>query len=206
MEIFWRAMEQINWYTGLSPTAFFTILASMIFVFQMVSSMFVSPEEFNKPPTVPVSSSNSANSNLFVNDTVADASQSVQVGRLTEQQLRAYDGSDPNKPLLMAIKGQIYDVSSGRTFYGPGSPYSMFVGKDASRALALLSFKPEDINGNLEGLNEEELVILQDWEYKFMEKYVKVGELVSEEALNERSENGHQSTDTNREEEPNKDQ
>lgn len=82
----------------------------------------------------------------------------------------------------------------------------MFVGKDASRALALLSFKPEDINGNLEGLNEEELVILQDWEYKFMEKYVKVGELVSEEALNEPSENGHQSTDTNREEEPNKDQ
>lgn len=113
-------MEQISWYTGLSPMAFFTILASMIFVFQMVSSMFVSPEEFSKPPTVPISSSNPANSNLFVNDAVADASQAVQVGRLTEQQLRAYDGSDPNKPLLMAIKGQIFDVSSGRyLFFSP---------------------------------------------------------------------------------------
>lgn len=110
-------MEQITWYTGLSPTAFFTILAAMIFVFQMVSSMFVSPEEFNKPPTVAISSSNSSNSNLFVNDSGADASLAVQVGRLTEQQLRAYNGSDPNKPLLMAIKGQIYDVSSGRYFF-----------------------------------------------------------------------------------------
>lgn len=91
-------------------------------------------------------------------------------------------------------------------FYGPGSPYSMFVGKDASRALALLSFKPEDINGNIEGLSEEELVILQDWEYKFMEKYVKVGELVPEGGLNEHSENGHQNSETCPGEEHDKDQ
>ena len=56
----------------------------------------------------------------------------------------------------------------------------MFTGKECSRALALLSFKPADINGNLEGLGEEELTILEDWEFKFMEKYVKVGQLVPE--------------------------
>lgn len=38
----------------------------------------------------------------------------VQLGDVTEEDLRAYDGSDPNKPLLMAIKGQIYDVSRSR--------------------------------------------------------------------------------------------
>lgn len=65
-----------------------------------------------------------------------------------------------------------------RTFYGPGGPYALFAGKDASRALALLSFDPRDLNGNLEGLGESELEVLQDWEYKFMEKYVKVGQLV----------------------------
>ena len=63
-------------------------------------------------------------------------------------------------------------------FYGRGGPYAMFAGKEASRALALLSFKPEDINGNLEDLGPEELQILEDWEFKFIEKYPKVGQLV----------------------------
>jgi membrane-associated progesterone receptor component len=38
----------------------------------------------------------------------------VQVGEITQEELRQYDGSDPEKPLLMAIKGQIYDVSQSR--------------------------------------------------------------------------------------------
>jgi len=49
-------------------------------------------------------------------------------------------------------------------FYGPGGLHAMFAGKECSRALALLSFKPQDINGNLEGLDESELAILEDWE------------------------------------------
>lgn len=65
-------------------------------------------------------------------------------------------------------------------FYGPGGPYAMFAGKEASRALALLSFKPEDINGNLEDLGPDELQILEDWEFKFIDKYAKVGQLVTE--------------------------
>jgi len=62
-------------------------------------------------------------------------------------------------------------------FSGRGGPYAMFAGRDASRALALLSFKPQDLNGNLQGLDASELEILQDWEDKFMEKYVNVGHL-----------------------------
>jgi len=65
-------------------------------------------------------------------------------------------------------------------FYGPGGPYALFAGRDASRALALMSFDPNDLTGNLEALSSSELEVLQDWEYKFMEKYVKVGQLVSD--------------------------
>lgn len=65
-----------------------------------------------------------------------------------------------------------------RMFYGPGGPYALFAGRDASRALALMSFDPRDLTGNIEGLSESELEVLQDWEYKFMEKYVKVGQIV----------------------------
>lgn len=72
-------------------------------------------------------------------------------------------------------------------FYGPGGPYALFTGRDASRALALMSFDPKDLTGNIEGLSASELEVLQDWEYKFMEKYVKVGQIV----LN-RNDNGNE--------------
>lgn len=40
--------------------------------------------------------------------------------RLTPQELAQFDGSDPSKPLYIAIRGKIYDVSASRQFYGPG--------------------------------------------------------------------------------------
>lgn len=60
-------------------------------------------------------------------------------------------------------------------FYGPGGPYALFAGKDASRALAKMSFEDQDLTGDISGLGAFELEALQDWEYKFMSKYVKVG-------------------------------
>lgn len=60
-------------------------------------------------------------------------------------------------------------------FYGPGGPYALFAGKDASRALAKMSFEDKDLTGDISGLGASELDALQDWEYKFMSKYVKVG-------------------------------
>ena len=66
-----------------------------------------------------------------------------------------------------------------RIFYGPGGPYALFAGKDASRALAKMSFEEQDLTGNIEGLGANELDALQDWEWKFVSKYVKVGQLVN---------------------------
>ena len=109
----------------------------------------------------------------------------VQLGEVTEEELKAYDGTDPEKPLLMAIKGEIYDVSQSRMFYGPGGPYALFAGKDASRALAKMSFEEKDLTGDISGLGPFELEALQDWEYKFMSKYVKVGTIKKEVPVTE---------------------
>lgn len=68
-----------------------------------------------------------------------------------------------------------------RMFYGPGGPYALFAGKDASRALAKMSFEEKDLTGDISGLGPFEIDALQDWEYKFMSKYVKVGTVKSEE-------------------------
>ncbi|VVB15686.1 unnamed protein product [Arabis nemorensis] len=60
-------------------------------------------------------------------------------------------------------------------FYGPGGPYDLFAAKDASRALAMMSFEKKDLTWDVSALGPSELQSLQDREYKFMNKYAKVG-------------------------------
>ncbi|KAK1276862.1 putative steroid-binding protein 3 [Acorus gramineus] len=100
------------------------------------------------------------------------------MGEMTADQLRAYDGSDPGKPIYLAVKGTVYDVTSGKSFYGPGGDYCMFSGREAGRALAKMSKEESDVNGDLEGLSEKELGVLADWEKKFQAKYPVVARLV----------------------------
>uniref|UniRef100_A0A8R7P3P0 Membrane steroid-binding protein 2 n=1 Tax=Triticum urartu TaxID=4572 RepID=A0A8R7P3P0_TRIUA len=94
----WETLKQaILAYTGLSPTAFFTAVAVAAALYHVVSGIFAPPppprqrprEEPEAEPLPPP----------------------VQLGEVDEEELRQYDGSDPKKPLLMAIKGQIYDVT-----------------------------------------------------------------------------------------------
>lgn len=165
LEMYWETVkDSIFAYTGLSPTAFFTAIVMGFALYYRFSDWFASSEVFQ----------------VDRDSSEAEESQKplpppVLLGEVTVEELKQYDGSDPDKPLLMAIKGQIYDVSQSRMFYGPGGPYALFAGKDASRALAKMSFDDKDLNGDLTGLGVFELEALRDWEYKFMSKYVKVG-------------------------------
>lgn len=102
----------------------------------------------------------------------------LKVMELSPQQLNAYDGTDPSKPIYVAVKGRIFDVTTGDSFYGPGGAYAMFAGKDASRALAKMTKSEEEITSSLEGLSEKEMGVLNDWEKKFEAKYPIVGRVV----------------------------
>ncbi|KAJ9553088.1 hypothetical protein OSB04_017133 [Centaurea solstitialis] len=176
VEIMETLKEAITAYTGLSPNAFFTVVALGIAVYYVVSVLFGGSSDHH-PQHRPRSSE----------EDVQPLPPPVQLGEISEEELKSYDGNDPKKPLLMAIKGQIYDVSQSRMFYGPGGPYALFAGKDASRALAKMSFEEKDLNGDLTGLGAFELDALQDWEYKFMSKYVKVGSIKNPEPAAEPS-------------------
>ncbi|KAL0358969.1 UNVERIFIED_CONTAM: Membrane steroid-binding protein 1 [Sesamum angustifolium] len=161
----WETLkESITAYTGLSPATFFTVLALGLTLYYVVSSLFGSSDD-----------AHIQQSSRGFEQQMEPLPPPVQLGEIAAEELKEYDGSDPKKPLLMAIKSQIYDVSQSRMFYGPGGPYALFAGKDASRALAKMSFEEKDLNGDLTGLGVFELEALQDWEYKFMSKYVKVG-------------------------------
>ncbi|KAG0242281.1 hypothetical protein BGW41_004495 [Actinomortierella wolfii] len=52
---------------------------------------------------------------------------------IAAQELAQYDGSDATKPIYVAIKGIVFDVSSKRETYAPGGGYHVFAGKDASK-------------------------------------------------------------------------
>jgi len=73
-------------------------------------------------------------------------------------------------PLLVGINGKVIDVSyGGKEMYGKDGPYYLFVGIDASRALAKMSFKEEDLNSrDLSDLTPEQLAVLKQWEDKFI--------------------------------------
>lgn len=68
--------------------------------------------------------------------------------RYTPSELSIYDGTNPKgegKILLAIRKGSegertVFDVTAGKSFYGPDGPYGNFAGRDASRGMAKQSF------------------------------------------------------------------
>jgi len=106
----------------------------------------------------------------------AEAEELAQNPRaFTPAELRPYDGKDPRRPLLLAIKGRVLDVREGSEYYGPSGPYKVMAGRDASKAFAMMSLKEEDAHPDLSGVDDDHLKILDDWYAKLTKKYPTVG-------------------------------
>uniref|UniRef100_A0A674HYU7 Neudesin neurotrophic factor n=1 Tax=Terrapene triunguis TaxID=2587831 RepID=A0A674HYU7_9SAUR len=89
------------------------------------------------------------------------------------------------QPIYMAVKGVVFDVTSGKEFYGKGAPYNALVGKDSTRGVAKMSLDPEDLTHDTTGLTEEELKSLDDiFNDVYKAKYPIVG-YTSQRILNE---------------------
>jgi len=74
------------------------------------------------------------------------------------------------------VKGFVYDVSLGRTYYGPDGPQALFAGRDASRLLAKGTLNPVDvINTNISDLSAQELEMLDASSEWFRCMYQTVG-------------------------------
>lgn len=95
----------------------------------------------------------------------------------TIEQLREFDGKD-NKPIYIALKGDVFDVSIAKDFYGEGSGYHCFAGREASRAMAKLSFEEEELsNLDISNLGSFERNQLDEWyeKFKYYRSYPIVG-------------------------------
>ena len=92
--------------------------------------------------------------------------------------LSNYDGLHEGRPIYLSVSGQVHDVTSGASFYGPGGPYHAFAGKECARALALMSVDVRECTGDLTGLDETQVRTLDQWKKKLSEKYPVVGHLL----------------------------
>ncbi len=95
-----------------------------------------------------------------------------------------YDDTDPDLPIFIAIKGHIFDVTQGRSFYGANGGYHFFAGRDGTRSFSTGCFdvkKPLCTeNAHIyDDLNENQIGSINDWEsfYRDSSKYHYVGEL-----------------------------
>ena len=95
--------ESITTYTGLPPATFFTVLALGLTLYYLLSTFFASSSDGGHDRSRPSQ------------EQMEPLPPPVQLGEVTAEELKLYDGSDSKKPLLMAIKGQIYDVTQSRS-------------------------------------------------------------------------------------------
>jgi len=93
----------------------------------------------------------------------------------TEKDLQAYDGKDPDAPILIAMDGRVFNVWRGRHFYGADGCYECFAGRDATRLMAKQILEDDEDDG--EDLKPDELENLAGWKAYFTSKYDDVGTL-----------------------------
>jgi len=93
----------------------------------------------------------------------------------TKEELAKYDGSPGSPGLYLALMGQVFDVSKGKDYYGPGGGYSFFSGRDASRAFVTGDFEEKGLIDNVEGLTKDDYMGLEEWSSFYNKDYTKVG-------------------------------
>ena len=111
----------------------------------------------------------------FAKEAECDNKNSVKI--VTEEELSRKTGKDGGD-IWLSIMGEVYDVTSGRDFYGEGGSYSIFSGRDGSVPFITGVFTPEEAKKSLvDTLSPAQLVSLDQWRkfYADNEKYPLIG-------------------------------
>ncbi|XP_043696381.1 membrane-associated progesterone-binding protein 4 [Telopea speciosissima] len=102
----------------------------------------------------------------------------VQSRLWTAEELALYNGTNDRLPIVLGLLGSVFDVSKGRSHYGPGGAYHHFAGRDASRAFISGNFTGDGLTDSLQGLSSVEVKGVVDWRDFYVRSYTFVGKLV----------------------------
>ncbi|RNA07885.1 Exosome complex component RRP45, partial [Brachionus plicatilis] len=148
------------------------VISSPVNIFLVGLICYFSYKLIKKDSTKPPAKKNSKSENDLANMPKQD---------FTLEQLKEYDGIKSNGRILIGVLGKVFDVSKAKDFYGPGGPYSVFAGRDASRALGTFSVDKsqfKDEYDDLSDLKTSQMESIKEWEMQFLEKYPLVGNLL----------------------------
>jgi len=98
-----------------------------------------------------------------------------QLKTFTLETLEPFTGEN-GKPVYLAFNGKVFDVTASG-FYGKGSAYHIYAGRDATRGLSRMEMQPDFSNRSMDDFTESEHKAFNIWEKKFSEKYQLVGYL-----------------------------
>eukprot|EP00927_Polykrikos_kofoidii_P077993 TRINITY_DN74877_c0_g1_i1.p1 TRINITY_DN74877_c0_g1~~TRINITY_DN74877_c0_g1_i1.p1 ORF type:complete len:471 (-),score=76.26 TRINITY_DN74877_c0_g1_i1:95-1438(-) len=86
--------------------------------------------------------------------------------------LRVHDGRGEGPPqLLTSVLGRVYDVTSGKEFFGSGGPYEMFAGRDGTYNLAVMTLKKGTLDKFEYEFDDDDKECLSDWIAYFDNRY-----------------------------------
>lgn len=103
---------------------------------------------------------------------VSLAAATDDVRSFVKADLRRFDGSDDTLPILMAIQGIVFDVSSGANFYSKAAPYNQLAGRDCSLAVGLMSLEQADLDAE-DDISSLDAHGMADLDTVFYETYVR---------------------------------
>lgn len=72
---------------------------------------------------------------IRLSDSGPKATLPANLPQFSSEQIKTFDGTDPSKPIYIALDGLVYDVTSGREYYQVGGSYHDLAGKDSSGLL-----------------------------------------------------------------------
>lgn len=96
----------------------------------------------------------------------------------TKEDLKRYDGSNPDLPIYLAIIGEVFDVTKGMQHYGPGGGYAFFAGVDGTRAFITGEFNESGLIESVEGLELSQVNDIQGWRDFYHKDYLYKGKLI----------------------------
>mmetsp|Transcript_45582 Transcript_45582/g.110928 ORF Transcript_45582/g.110928 Transcript_45582/m.110928 type:complete len:245 (-) Transcript_45582:234-968(-) len=105
-----------------------------------------------------------------------DGLEGVPDRLFTLEELRRYDGTDPSLPIMLAVKGVVFNVTAGAKFYGKGKAYSKFAGRDITRCTAVFSTEDADLD-RTDFPPEKQKYLDKVFNNTYQKKYVMYGRI-----------------------------